>query len=87
MITNNELEREFREISVTRFWKIYSETLEKDRNLLARQLERSATISTPVTRGEIWQSQIATIDRLMGLPYKIIGYVGDNPSDDGTPNL
>ena len=84
MTISHELEREYREISRTKFWKMFREALDENRLHLTKQLERGATIGTPCTRGEVWQNQIRTIDFMVNLPYKIIGYEGENPPEDGT---
>jgi tRNA A37 methylthiotransferase MiaB len=86
MSVSYELEREFREIGETKFWKEYQLSLQSARGILIRKLMRDVDISKIMTLGETWQKQIDLIDKILLMPDKIIGYENeDNPSsDDGT---
>lgn len=80
MPLDNEMMREFEEVSRTKFWTKYILELQSARNRVVGLLEKEPTISEGVTRGESWQEAIRIIDRIIKLPMKIVGYNGtENP--------
>lgn len=80
MPIDNDMEREFIEVSRTKFWTKYILELQSARNRVVGLLEKEPTISEVVTKGEAWQEAIRIIDRVIKLPMKIVGYTGsENP--------
>lgn len=85
MPISHELEREFREISGTKFWKEFVDAINEARRILVRHLEADGSIGRACSLGEVWQERIRELDRILKLPYQIVGYDGENLLDGRTP--
>jgi len=64
------LEREFNEISETRFWKEYVKKLGEAHQVLGKKLKRD-DIGEATVMGKVWQEQMRMIENIIDYPKSI----------------
>ena len=80
---SHKLEREFREIEATDFWKEFMARIEEDKRLAIVNLTRDPDIGESCVKGQIWQGRLRLIEKIEKMPRLIVGYE-DNPEGPST---